>query len=139
MTTVVIDASVIASWFFSDEANGIHARLLDKIDQLKIHVPSIFEHEFMNILLMAEKRGRLDEETQKNILTIVSHYPISIEPSTTMLIEKINVFEIARAYHLTAYDAAYLELAIRLGKAPLITYDKSLLETAKKLKLKTNL
>ena len=139
MTSIVMDASVIASWFFYDEAHGIHARLLDHIDKLKIHVPSIFEHEFMNILLMAEKRGRLNHETQKNILAIVSHYPLSIEPSTVMLIVKINVLEMARTYHLTAYDAAYLELAISLGKVPLITYDKSLLQTAKKLKLKTNL
>ena len=139
MIPVVIDANVIASWFFYDEAHGIHSRLLDSMDKLKIYVPSIFEHELMNILLMAEKRGRLNHETQKNILTIVSHYPIFMEPSTARLIEKINVLEMARVYNLTAYDAAYLELAIRLGKAPLITYDKSLLETAKKLKLKTKL
>jgi len=49
--------------------------------------------------------------------------------------EHINVFELARAHNLSAYDAAYLELAVRLG-TPLITYDLPLRDAAKKLKLK---
>jgi predicted nucleic acid-binding protein len=42
----------------------------------------------------------------------------------------------ARTYDLTAYDTAYLELAMRLN-VPLITYDKSLLNAAKKFKIRT--
>ncbi len=138
MIQAVVDASVIASLFLPDEANGKYKSLLNNIDRIKIHVPSVFEHEFMNILLNAEKRNRLSNETAVKILEIVSRYPIVIEPSTSVFIERINVFEMAQAHDLTAYDAAYLELAIRLN-VPLITYDKLLLNTAKKLKLKTAL
>lgn len=138
MKQVVIDASVIASWFLPDEADENHGDLLNHIDKIKIHVPSIFEHEFMNILLNAEKNKRLERATSVEILEIVSHYPIAMELSTSVLMDKINVFAMARAHHLTAYDAAYLELAVRLG-IPLITNDKSLLEVAKKLKLKTTI
>jgi predicted nucleic acid-binding protein len=137
MKELVVDASVIISWFLPDEANGKYETLLNNIDKIKIHVPSIFEHEFMNILLNAERNKRLDKGTSIEILGIVSRYPITIESSTAMLMENINVFEMARAYNLTAYDAAYLELAVRLS-VPLITYDKALLETARKLKLRTS-
>jgi predicted nucleic acid-binding protein len=76
---------------------------------------------------------------QAKIIGIVSRYPITIEPSTAVLAEKIKVFETARTHHLTIYDAAYLELSVRLGGVPLITYDKELLAIARKLKIKTNI
>jgi len=135
MVHAVIDASVMASWFLPNEDSGKYEDLINSIDKLKIHVPSIFEHEFMNILLNALKRRRLDNATAQEILEIISHYPIIIESSTAVLMEKIDVFSIAKAHDLTAYDAAYLELAVRLN-VPLMTYDKSLSEAAKKLKLK---
>jgi predicted nucleic acid-binding protein len=138
MRQVVIDASVIASWFLPDEAGSEHEDLLNKIDKIRIHVPTIYEHEFLNILLNAERNKRLEKAASIEILETVSRYPIIIEPSTALLMEHINVFELARTYHLTAYDAAYLELALRLN-VPLITNDKPLLEAAKKLKLKTTI
>jgi predicted nucleic acid-binding protein len=138
MKQVVIDASVIASWFLPDEAEENHEDMLNNIDKIKIHVPSIFEHEFMNILLNAERGKRLEKPTSIEILETISRYPIAIEPSTAVLMDHINVFEMARTHNLTAYDAAYLELAARLD-TPLITNDKPLLEAAKKLKLKTTM
>jgi len=138
MKQVVIDASVIASWFLPDEADENHEDILNNMTKIKIHVPSIFEHEMMNILLNAQRAKRLQASTSIEILETISRYPISIEPSTAVLMDHINVFEMARAYHLTAYDAAYLELALRLN-APLITNDKPLLEAAKILKLKTTI
>lgn len=134
----VIDTSVIFSWFLPDESGAKYENVLNHLDTIKIHVPSIFEHEFMNILLNAEKNKRLDNATAIKILGIVGDYPITIEPSTAALMEKIRVFKMAREHELTAYDAAYLELAIRL-EAPLITYDKQLFQAAKKFKLKTTL
>jgi len=138
MKPVVIDANVLASWFLPDEAGGKHEDLFNNIGKIKIHVPSIFEHEFMNILLNAERSKRLEVATSINILETISRYPIAIEPSTAVLMEHINVFELARVHNLSANDAAYLELAVRLD-TPLITYDKPLLEAAKKLKLKTTI
>ncbi len=133
----VVDASVIASWFLPDETNGKYESLLNNIDKMRIHVPSVFEHEFMNILLNAERRKRLGHATVLKILEIVSKYPIEIESSSAIFSNNLNVFELAGAHGLTAYDAAYLELAVRL-KVPLITYDVLLMNTATKLKIKTN-
>ncbi len=138
MQHAVVDASVIASWFLPDELDVKYETILSNIDKIRIHVPSIFEHEFINILLNAEKRRRLNVATALKILEIVSHYPITIEDSTAVLMDKVSVYKLAATHDLTAYDAAYLELAVRLG-LPLITHDKLLSNTAKKLKLRTAL
>ena len=138
MARAVIDASVIVSWFLLDESNGKYEFILNNIDKIKIHVPSIFQYEFINILLNAQKSKRIEHSTAVKVLEIVSKYPIVIESSTNDIGENIKVFEMAQGYDLTAYDAAYLELAIRLN-VPLITYDKFLSNIAKKLKLRTAL
>jgi len=138
MLRAVIDASVIVSWFFPDATNGVHDSILNNIDKIKIYVPSIFEYEFINILLNAEKRKRVDRPAVVEILEIVSQYPLVVESSTALSREIVKFFEMAQTHDLTAYDAAYLELALRLN-LPLITYDKLLLNTAKKLKIKTSM
>lgn len=133
MTNVVIDASVIVSWFLPDETNGKYDDILNRMDKIKINVPSIFEYELMNIIINATKKKRIDFSTALQIFDIVWRYPIVVESPI-----KTRVFEIAHAQDLTAYDAAYLELAMRLH-VPLITYDKVLLNAAKKVKIKTAL
>ena len=59
----VIDASVIVSWFLLDESNGKYEFILNNIDKIKIHVPSIFQYEFINILLNAQKSKRIEHST----------------------------------------------------------------------------
>ena len=136
MLRAVIDASVVISWFLPDEVNGKYEDILNNIDKISIHVPSIFEYELMNILLNAEKRNRIDHSTALKVLDIVGHYPINLESSTTLRLENIKVYKMAQTYNLTSYDTAYLELALRLN-VPLITYDKLLFNSAKKLRLRT--
>jgi predicted nucleic acid-binding protein len=136
MRQAVIDASVIISWFLPDETDGAYEAILNNIDKVRVHVPSIFEYEIMNILLNAEKRKRIDRSAVERVLEIVSQYPIVIDSSTSIFRENIKFFEMARSCDLTAYDTAYLELAVRLN-VPLITYDKLLLNAAKKFKIRT--
>lgn len=49
--------------------------------------------------------------------------------SMTHLLAFTSIYELAQKYNLTSYDAAYLELAIRLG-APLATNDQDLINAA---------
>jgi len=88
-------------------------------------VPTIWWFEVRNLLIMAERRGRLDQNTTSKVLDIVASYPITIdrEPNETVLMD------LARNHGLTAYDASYLELAIRLN-APLATLDQQLARAA---------
>jgi predicted nucleic acid-binding protein len=93
MKQVVIDASIIASWFLADETGEKHEDLLNNLPHIKIHVPSIFEHQFMNILLSAERSKRLEKAIAMEILETISRYPIAIEPATALLMEHIDICE----------------------------------------------
>ena len=136
---VVVDASVVVSWFLPDEKEGEYAHLFKQIHELEIHVPQIFYYELYNALSMAAKRGRVDHKTLSHILDVVWKLPIHLDTVDPLSLPPHfnNVINAAGAHNLTVYDAAYLELAVRLGGIPLITYDASLIEASKKLKLKT--
>jgi len=141
MSSCVADASVVASWFLPDENNGEFAHLYKKTQEIEIHVPQTFYFEFCNAMLMAQTHGRLDLKTMSEILDLVWKLPIQID-----YIEPLSMPSYYRAVvnsglanHLTVYDASYLELSVRLGRIPLLTYDKPMLHAAKKLKIKTSL
>jgi predicted nucleic acid-binding protein len=139
MTPIVIDTSVIVSWFLPGEEGGEHSKVVDHLGKINIHVPPIFQYEFMNILLMAEKRKRIDRVTVENIMDVVSHYPIFVEQPRSVCREDAKLVDLAHSNHLTIYDAAYLELSLKLGSIPLLTYDKVLLLAAKKSGVRTKL
>jgi predicted nucleic acid-binding protein len=88
--------------------------------------------------LNAWKRNRIDQSQALQILETVSIVSLIIDSAVMGAQESIKIFEMAQTHDLTVYDAAYLELALRLD-LPLITYDKYLLNVAKRFKLKTAL
>ena len=77
-------------------------------------VPAIFWTELVNVLLVAERRGRLSGENAEEILQLIQQLPIAIEPTQSKDTAE-SVLKLGRQYSLAAYDAAYLELAIRQG------------------------
>ena len=79
MTNVVVDASVVVSWFLPDEKEGVHSGLFRQISELEIHVPQIFYYELSNAFAMAVKRGRVDIKTLATILDIVWILPIHLD------------------------------------------------------------
>ena len=81
--------------------------------------------EFVNVLLQAERRGRIGAADVDSQLALFDRLPITtdFEPSTRA---SAKILTLARAHRLTSYDAAYLELAVRLG-LPLATKDKALI------------
>jgi predicted nucleic acid-binding protein len=124
----VADASVTAAWFIAAQANSYADRLLDRLAEEQAYVPSIWPAEFTNIFLVLERRRKLKPEQVQTILRLASHYPITVDIEAVPL-EKI--YRIIRQYGLTAYDAMYLELALRLG-LPLCTQDSALGRAASK-------
>ena len=74
-------------------------------------VPSVFWHELRNLLLSAERRGRIDENHADASMARLRRLPIySVDDADDHV-----VMALARAHRLTAYDAGYLALAIREG------------------------
>jgi predicted nucleic acid-binding protein len=130
----VLDTSVAISWFFDDEAKEYTAAVLESLVEWEAVVPSLWFLEVANVLLVAERRGRCTEAEAVRFIELLESLPI-VTDDATPLRALHGTYQLAREYGLTAYDAAYLELAMRLG-APLATLDKQLVEASEKAGVK---
>lgn len=109
----VLDCSVAISWCMPDEENSTAnvIRLLLRA-QNQVIGPAIFWTELANVLLVAERRERLSRASAQEILQLMKQLPIAIDPTQTQDTAE-SVLQLGRQRGLAAYDAAYLELAIR--------------------------
>jgi predicted nucleic acid-binding protein len=129
----VVDASVVMSWCFADEADAYADGVLDRLTQDEALVPSIWPLEIGNVLLVAERRKRLSEADSARFLALLGELPIVIEPEPPQRMLR-EILALARELGLSTYDAAYLDLAMRLG-LPLATNDAALRKAAKKVRV----
>jgi len=121
----VLDASVCLHWCFDDEATQDTQRLLElAMSGTRLFVPSHWPAEVLNALIRAERRGRVSEPVIESFLDDLAAFHISID-AHTMTEQWSTSLVLARTYQLSAYDAAYLALALRL-KIPLATLDDRL-------------
>ena len=129
MSGVVLDASATLPWCFEDEATPETEALLDDLrDGSFAVVPAHWATEVMNGLLVAQRRGRIDAERVARFGVDLSALPIRIEPGHPPTSWN-GVIDLAMEHGLTAYDAAYLELALRL-ELRLATSDQALRRAA---------
>ena len=75
---------------------------------------------------MGERRGRIQPADTARFLTLLERLPVDLDVQPSVF---TSVLPLARGYALTAYDAAYLELAMRL-RLPLATLDDRLRDAA---------
>lgn len=131
MSDFVLDASIALSWCFADEATPLTVTLLEKLESSTAFVPSLWTLEIGNVLLCAEKKKRISYAEIIEFIEILNSLKISIDYVANQY-RLSEIFKLAHSVNLTTYDAAYLELALRLGK-PLATKDKQLINAAKEL------
>jgi predicted nucleic acid-binding protein len=122
----VVDCSVSLAWFLEDERNAFTDSILRATQTDDHWVPSIWPLEFANGLLMAQRRKRIDREARLDALARVRLPGLHID-SAPVAIEAVSA--LAERLDLTTYDAAYLELAARLG-LELVTLDRALAQAA---------
>ena len=127
---LVIDASVILGWCFKDEASPAVDRVIDRVRDEGAWVPSLWRLEVANVLLNAERRGRIVQAERARRLELLADLPIETDDETDLRAWS-DTLALAKAERLTVYDAAYLELALRRGK-PLATLDRELGKAARK-------
>jgi len=129
---LVIDASVAVSWCFEDEGTSYTEWVLNQMAEgTEAVVPSLWPFETVNALLQAERRRRLTAAQATVFLEQLESFNIVVD---SVPLSRVFdwVFLEARQQDLTAYDAAYLELAFRRG-LPLATLDDNLKRAAKDL------
>ncbi len=136
MTLFVLDNSVCARWLFGDgDVKDItYARaVLDRMasGDAGAIVPGIWGLELANVMARGEAKGLLTADRIQDFLRIIRHMDIREDPNG-ILHSLHQILPLARKYSLSAYDSAYLELAIRLG-SPLATLDHDLRKTLTKV------
>jgi predicted nucleic acid-binding protein len=125
----VLDSSVALSWCFRDEWSPESRQFLEAARIRAVFVPALWHMEMANILGLAFRKKRLSEADLsldlKMLAALELHTDTSFQPIGASIL-----LPLMQAYSLTAYDAAYLELAIRLD-LPLATLDSDLATAAK--------
>ena len=125
--SLVLDASAALAWIFerTDSAQAAQAnRLLADLAKQTVWVPSLWYTEVANALLIGERRGVVKEAQLVDYLARLSRLPIQADDSPVASRQEA-VIALGRQLKLTAYDANYLELALRNG-ARLATFDTKL-------------
>lgn len=123
---LVLDSSVSLSWFFPDERTGFTDTALEVAANEECWVPAVWRLEFPNALLVAERKRRLTRAERLQVLDEASRLNLRVDATVHDLRQ---ISSLADQHGLSTYDAAYLELALRLG-SPLITLDKELAASA---------
>lgn len=125
--TFVIDASVTMAWCFEDETSPATEAVLDRLTEDDAVVPGLWNLEVANVMLVAERRGRMTESQSARFVGLLGQLPIWVDDAP---VDVNGVLALARRHTLSAYGAAYLALAERQG-APLATADAQLAAAAR--------
>jgi predicted nucleic acid-binding protein len=126
---LVIDASFIASLLLPHEAAEVSAARLKQIEDDGAAAPALWQLEVANMLLTALRRKRIDASQFVRLLEAIDSLPVTLQAALTAK-QRGDLLHLARKHELTAYDAAYLELALRLD-LPLATFDDRLIRAAR--------
>lgn len=123
---LVVDSSVVGCWCFPDETSPVADAALAAAAVEQVVVPAIWWFEVRNLLLTGERHDRIDPIATAGFLADLETMSIGIDRAPV----SEAILALARRHRLTVYDAAYLELARRLG-APLATLDRKLAAAAR--------
>lgn len=123
-TRFVLDGSVTLAWFFADETDPYADEVLASFPFSEAVVPAIWPLEVANAIVVGERRKRSTVAQASKWLGILGSLPVNIDGETASR-AWADVLTLARTQNLSSYDAAYLELAIRLG-LPQATLDTQL-------------
>jgi predicted nucleic acid-binding protein len=130
VSRLVIDGSVVVSWFLEDEQSDYGQEVRNQIPAADlVSVPAHWMLEVTNALLVAERRRRIASVSVNHAVGILRQMPIRTDTETDEQAGR-QTLELARRHSLSIYDAAYLELALRLGAA-LGSLDEQLKAAAK--------
>ena len=97
-------------------------------------VPVTWGFEVANVIARAEAKGLVTEARSEAFLEMLEGVDIEVDTATFQHALSATL-QLARRYKLSAYDASYLELALRQGM-PLATLDEDLQKAAKKAGVK---
>lgn len=131
MSRFVVDASVVLTWCFPDENAALAHYVAERFKRGDTGLaPSFWPHEVLNALLGGEKRKRISRALAQSFLDDLVVLPIALEQFPSDIVFN-RIQALSRRHSLTAYDAAYLDLAME-SELPLATLDEQLIRAARR-------
>lgn len=121
---LVLDGSLTLAWYFADEADPYADAVARGLATREAVVPSLWRLEIANALVVGERRKRSTQAQAAAFVARLGRLPIVVDDETDAHAWGETI-RLARAHSLSAYDAAYLELAMRRG-LPLASLDDPL-------------
>lgn len=129
MPALILDCSVALSMAFAEEFDDYTRHVFESIRTGGALVPSLWHYEVANILSSGVRRKRLTQAASLRFLALLAKQPIETAIENAVF-PALRFYELAQEHSLTAYDAAYLRLALSSG-LPLASKDKSLNDAAR--------
>jgi predicted nucleic acid-binding protein len=126
---LVVDASVALAWALPDESSAYADAVLAVVERDGLRVPELWAREIANGLAVAYLRKRITSADEKAFLAALSHLRIEVVEPASALSAIRDGTAAAMRYGLTAYDAAYLDLASR-ERLTLATLDAAMRKSA---------
>jgi len=123
----VLDNSVACGWLFENQADDYTEAVAGRLVDDHANAPVLWPMELANVLRTACRRANLTAQQAQSMLEQLARLPIEIDRHPA---RPADLLALALRYDLSAYDAAYLELALRLQQ-PIATRDAALAEAAR--------
>lgn len=128
MMTLVADANAALGTVLPGHDEKVAEAFLDHIGKGDaVCVPPLWLLETLNVMLVRERRKKLDPSERDQAITCIHGYPVRVNEESTAHIAEIQ--RLATKHSLSSYDAAYLELTLRL-QCPLLSSDSALCAAA---------
>jgi predicted nucleic acid-binding protein len=124
----VMHVSVSLAWIVPAWATSYTVKILSALSKARPVVPEIWIVQMADGLATAERQGLFTPPLTTLRLATLRNYPILFDDETHARAWS-DTLDLARAHNLSVFDAAYLELALRL-KLPLATADSALTRAA---------
>ncbi len=127
----VLDCSVALAWGLPDERSARAERFLTGLSASDAFwVPPLWWYELSNGLTIASRRHRVADAEIERLVELYRALPVRTDDAAGPdLLGRLRA--VADTYNLSAYDAAYLEVAQRRGLR-LATLDRALARAARK-------
>jgi len=127
---IVLDCSLALAWGLPDETSTRADRFLARASEDVFWVPALWWYEMTNALTMAHRRHRVAASDVMRLIELYGGLAIQTDTLLTPEVAR-RLHLLAQEYSLSAYDAAYLELAQR-RTLRLATLDRNLLRAGRR-------
>ncbi len=125
----VLDASLALAWAFNEEETESTRAALAQVLEHVVMAPTVWPLEVANAVVVATRHGRFADGDAPELIELIEGLDVEVD-GRAHLAAFDEILRLAGEHGLSSYDAAYLELALRLD-APLATLDPGLARAAR--------